>query len=86
MGQVEFSLFLANKFEQVAQTPEGAEALGWANFEFEHFQDAVIEEMNRRRLAEVFKHFSDQELAQAYHCEDQKADVSKLIQAAIKKA
>lgn len=86
MGQVEFSLFLANKFEQVAQTPEGAEALGWANFEFDHFQDAIIEEMNRRRLATLFKHFSDEELAQAYDCEEQQANVSGLIQAALKKA
>jgi uncharacterized protein YeaO (DUF488 family) len=86
MGQVEFSLFLAKKFGETAQTPEGFDALRWVDFEFDHFQDAIIEEMNRRRMAEVFKHFSNEELALAYDCEDQKANVSGLIQAALKQA
>ena len=88
MAQFDCGSFLQQKFAQTASTSEGVDALRWVNFEFSDFDEALIQEMKRRRLAALFQHFSDEDLQLAYlhDDEDQPVDVFGLIKQVLNKA
>lgn len=86
MNVLELILDFADKFDEVAKTEQGQQALDYASDCFADWADLAAQELQRRAMIEVFKNLNTYDLSVMLMNDDLKIDFNQLAWEAVKKA